>query len=60
MSESIRSKISQSLKGRILSDTVKTNHILGAHKKKAYCYEWETNTLLMEFEGNTSNGTCRK
>jgi hypothetical protein len=51
VSDSIRSKISQSLKGRIQSDTEKTNHILGAHKKKIYCYDWETKILLMEFEG---------
>jgi len=40
ISDSTRSKIRQSLLGRILSETEKTNHILGAHKKKVYCYDW--------------------
>jgi hypothetical protein len=45
--DSIRSKISKSLKGRILSETEKINHVLGAQKKKVYCYDWDTNTLCM-------------
>lgn len=36
---------------RLVKDTEKTNHILGAHKKKVYCYDWFTKILLMEFEG---------
>lgn len=32
--DSIRSKISKSLKGRIQSETEKINHVLGVHKKK--------------------------
>lgn len=51
VSYSIKSKISKTLKGRVQTDTEKTNHILGAHKKKIYCYDWETKILLMEFEG---------
>ena len=51
MSKSVRAKISKTLTGRKLSEAVKTNHILGAHKKKVYCYDWESNKLLMEFEG---------
>jgi hypothetical protein len=39
VSKIIKSKISQTLKGRKQSETEKTNHVLGAHKKKVYCYE---------------------
>ena len=58
--DSIRSKISKSLKGRRQSETEKINHVLGAHKKrvkksqtnkKVYCYDWDTNTFCMVFEG---------
>lgn len=34
VTDSIRSKISKSLKGRIQSETEKFNHVLGAQKKK--------------------------
>jgi hypothetical protein len=32
-------KISNTLKGRLLSEGEKVNHILGAHKKPVYCYD---------------------
>ena len=52
VTDSIRSQISTSLKGRIQSKTEKLNHVLGAHKKKkVYCYDWDTNTFSMVFEG---------
>jgi NADH-ubiquinone oxidoreductase chain 5 len=47
----VKLKISKTLKGRILSDLVKTNHIIGARKKHVYCYDWETGKYLMEFSG---------
>lgn len=51
LSESIKSKISNTLKGRFVSETKKINHILGAHKKCVFCYDWETEEFLMEFKG---------
>jgi hypothetical protein len=39
LSDSSRIKISQSLKGRIQSDLERANHVLGAHKKKVYCFD---------------------
>nr|YP_009517237.1 GIY-YIG homing endonuclease [Myochromella boudieri]AYE93150.1 GIY-YIG homing endonuclease [Myochromella boudieri] len=51
VSEAIKFKISNTLKGRERSEVVKLNHVLGARKKKVYCFDWETSNLLMEFEG---------
>lgn len=51
LSDSIKIKISNSLKGRKKSEIEKTNHVLGARKKKVYCFDWETKAFLMEFEG---------
>jgi NADH-ubiquinone oxidoreductase chain 5 len=47
----VKLKISNTLKGRILSDQVKANHIIGARKKHVYCYDWNTGKYLMEFNG---------
>ena len=46
-----RLKISNKLKGRILSDTTISNLVAGAIKKKVYCYDFETGKYLMEFQG---------
>ena len=51
LSEEIKSKISKTLKGRLISETKKTNHVLGAKKKRVFCFDWETGSYLMEFEG---------
>nr|YP_010555476.1 GIY-YIG endonuclease [Ramaria rubella]UYR22224.1 GIY-YIG endonuclease [Ramaria rubella] len=54
VSKNIKLKISKGLKGRILSEAVKANHVLGANKKHVYCYclrPWNTKNLLMEFKG---------
>lgn len=48
---SIKLKISNTLKGKILTEEVKLNHIKGANKKSVYCYDWDTNKFLMKFEG---------
>ena len=44
-------KISNSLKGRVLSEKEKLNHIIGAKKKTVYCYDFETGKYLMKFDG---------
>lgn len=49
--ESVRLKISKTLKGRVVSEVVRSNHIAGARKKIVYCYDWVTCTFLMEFAG---------
>lgn len=36
LSEEIKSKISNTLKGKIVSETKRINHILGSNKKKTY------------------------
>ena len=49
LSDSVKFKISNSLKGRKKYEIEKTNHVLGARKKKVYCLDWETKAFLMEF-----------
>nr|YP_010721243.1 GIY-YIG homing endonuclease [Cyathus striatus]WDS46394.1 GIY-YIG homing endonuclease [Cyathus striatus]WDS46429.1 GIY-YIG homing endonuclease [Cyathus striatus] len=51
LSDSVKIKISNSLKGRIQTEIEKANHVLGARKKKVYCFDWETKAFIMEFEG---------
>ena len=51
LSDEIKSKISQTLKGRVMSDSEKANRRLGARKKPVYCYDSETGKFLMEFTG---------
>lgn len=51
VSDSIKIKISKTLKGRIQTDTEKQIIFQVLKKKIFYCYAWETNILLMEFEG---------
>lgn len=51
VSESIRLKISKTLKGRVVSEEVRSNHITGARKKIVYCYDWDSGKFLMEFPG---------
>lgn len=54
VSEEMKLKISNTLKGRLLSEGEKVNHILGAlpiRDKPVYCYDWETGHFLMEFSG---------
>nr|YP_010990987.1 GIY-YIG homing endonuclease [Pappia fissilis]WOX61260.1 GIY-YIG homing endonuclease [Pappia fissilis] len=47
----VKLKISHTLKGRVVSEEVKANHIAGARKKPVYCYDFETGKYLMEFSG---------
>jgi len=49
--EEVKLKISNTLKGRVVSEEVKANHIAGARKKPVYCYDFETGKYLMEFSG---------
>jgi hypothetical protein len=49
--ELVKSKISNTLKGRVRTQSTKDHHILGAHKKPVYCYEFKTRKYLMEFSG---------
>ena len=49
--EEIKLKISNTLKGRVVSEEVKANHIAGAKKKSVYCYDFETGKYFMEFSG---------
>jgi len=49
--DSVKLKISNKLKNRILSEEVKLNHIIGARKKAVYCYDFETGKYLMKFDG---------
>lgn len=49
--EDVRLKISKTLKGRITSEEAKANHVSGARKKSVYCYDFNTNKYLMEFDG---------
>jgi group I intron endonuclease len=51
LSQNIKSKISKTLTGRILSEKVKINHSIGAIKKKVFCFDWNTGEYLMEFAG---------
>jgi len=51
LSQELKSKISKTLKGRLVSEAKKVNHILGANKKGVFCFDWETGSYLMEFEG---------
>ena len=49
LSEKTKLKISNTLKGRVVSETKRINLILGANKKRVYCYDWNTGKFLMEF-----------
>lgn len=49
--EDVKLKISNTLKGRIVSEEVRANHIAGSKKKTVYCYDLETGKYLMEFTG---------
>ena len=51
LSQNVKSKISKTLTGRILSEKVKINHSLGARKKKVFCFDRDTGEYLMEFSG---------
>lgn len=48
LSQEIKSKISSTLKGRLVSETRKVNHILGANKKRVFCFDWKSGNYLME------------
>jgi len=49
--DTVKLKISNTLKGRIVSEKIRSNHILGAKKKAVYCYEFETGKFLMMYSG---------
>lgn len=49
--ESVKLKISSTLKGRIKSQDKILNHISGARKKPVYCYDYHTQNYITEFEG---------
>lgn len=49
LSQEIKSKISKTLKGRLVSEAKKVNHIL--YKKRVFCFDFLTGSYLMEFEG---------
>jgi hypothetical protein len=51
LTENIISKISNTLKGRFVSETERINHILGARKKRVFFYDYDTGEFLMEFDG---------
>jgi hypothetical protein len=51
LSKEVKTKISNTLKGRTLSEAVKANHIKGSKKKIIYCYDYTTKAFLMEFAG---------
>lgn len=51
LSQEIKSKISNTLKGRLVSETKKVNHILGANKKSVFCFDWVSGIFFMVLEG---------
>jgi hypothetical protein len=50
VSQETRNKISKTLKGRVMPDVEKQNHITGSHKKLIYCYDYFTKEYLFMFE----------
>jgi hypothetical protein len=51
VSDEVRKKISNSLKGRKQTEKEKINHINAANKKQVFCYNYITNNFLFEFKG---------
>ena len=50
VSQEIRDKISNTLKGRVLSQEAIENHRKGSHKKPIYCYDFVTKEFVVSFE----------
>lgn len=51
LSNDIKLKISNTLKNRIVSEEKIKNHIIGAKKKKVYCYHAITKEFVTSFDG---------
>jgi hypothetical protein len=51
LSQEIKDKISNTLKNKIVSESARINHSLGARKRKVYCYDVKNNEFVISFTG---------
>jgi hypothetical protein len=51
LSQEIKDKISNTLKNKIVSESARINHSLGARKRKVYCYNVKNNEFVISFIG---------